>query len=312
MDISAVVPVLDEQDNVTILAQEIISVATKLHISYEIIFVNDGSRDKTQEQLAALHTKYPTLVSVIEFRTNMGKAAAYTAGFGAAKGNVIVTLDGDGQDDPKEIPALLAALAKGADVVVGWKQDRKDGFIKNRTSMLFNTVTSFVSGIKLHDYNCGLKAITRDAISHLVLYGELHRYIPVLLANAGFGVTEIKVHHRKRMHGVSKYGPVRFINGFLDLLTVISMTKFRSRPMHLFGYIGSLFFGAGFVMGLYLTWVKFVYGQAIGERPLLLFSVMLMIMGVQIGITGLVGEYITETQHTKGTAVEVKSLLTHE
>lgn len=312
MNISCVVPVYDEEDNVTALAGEMIAVLGKVRVSYEILFVNDGSRDATQAQLVALHKKYPTVISVIEFRTNMGKSAAYMAGLAKAVGHVVITLDGDGQDDPKEIPALLAAINAGSDVVVGWKQHRKDRLIKNSTSIVFNTATRLATGVQLHDYNCGLKAFTCQAAAQLSVYGELHRYIPVLLANRGFVVTEIPIHHRARTSGRSKYGPIRFINGFLDLLTVISITKFRARPMHLFGYMGSVFFGIGFLAGLYLSFIKLFYGVPIGNRPLLLLSVMLMIMGVQVAITGLVGEYITETQHTSTKPIDIKSTILHD
>lgn len=311
IQVSFVIPVYNESGNITPFGDEVVSCAAALGLTYEIIFVNDGSRDDTQRQLISFQKKHPKAVSVIEFRTNLGKAAAYMAGFAQSLGDRIITLDGDGQDDPAEVPKFLAALDEGHDLVVGWKQARRDSFIKNTTSKLFNAVTGFISPVKLHDYNCGLKAYTKEAAKDLSLYGELHRYIPVLLSRRGYAVTEIPVHHRKRISGSSKYGPIRFINGFLDLFTVVSQTQFRARPMHLFGYIGSLFFGAGFIAGLYLTFVKFAFGQSIGSRPLLLFSVMLMIMGVQIGITGLVGEYLVVASHSKDTRSDIKTLIAH-
>lgn len=313
MKLSCIIPVFNEADSIEPLVREIVDVVSKRGLTYEIIVVNDGSTDSTQQQLAALHRAYPRIVSVIEFRTNLGKSSAYMAGIDGSTGDVVITLDGDGQDDPQEIPALIRAVAKGSDVVVGWKRNRKDSVIKNSTSTIFNTVTRLTTGVKLHDYNCGLKAFTRAAAAELSIYGELHRYIPVLLASRGFIVSEIRVHHRKRIHGKSKYGPIRFINGFLDLLTVISITKFRARPMHLFGYMGSVFFGIGFLAGLYLSYIKLVYGVPIGNRPLLLLSVMLMIMGVQVAITGLVGEYITQHQQEKnGIPGDVKSRILHD
>lgn len=313
MKLSCIIPVFNEADNVEPLVREIVDVVSKLRISYEIIIVNDGSTDTTQTQLLALQQKYSALISVIEFRTNLGKSSAYMTGIAASSGEVVITLDGDGQDDPKEIPGLLALVSKGNDVVVGWKRNRKDSMIKNSTSVIFNTVTRLATGVRLHDYNCGLKAFTRAAASELSIYGELHRYIPVLLASRGFTVSEVRVHHRRRTSGKSKYGPIRFINGFLDLLTVISITKFRARPMHLFGYMGSVFFGIGFLAGLYLSFIKLFYGVPIGNRPLLLLSVMLMIMGVQVGITGLVGEYITQHQQEKtGNMDDVKSRILHD
>lgn len=312
MKLSIVIPVYNEEGNVASFAKEVVSCLNATHLSYEVIFVNDGSTDVTQKNLLEVQKKYKSHISVIHLRTNMGKAAAYMAGFTAAKGDRIITLDGDGQDDPAEIPSLLAKLDEGFDLVVGWKQDRKDSLIKNHTSTLFNFVTSSISRVKLHDYNCGLKAYTKEAAKELSLYGELHRYIPVLLSRRGFVVTEIPVHHRQRLSGKSKYGPIRFINGFLDLFTVVSLTQFRTRPMHFFGYIGSVFFGIGFLAGLYLTCMKVVFGQAIGDRPLLLFSVMLMIMGVQVGITGLMGEYLVVSSHNKNVDVDIKSVINHD
>ncbi len=311
IQLSFVIPVYNEAGNVLPFGEEIVAQAATLGLSYEILFINDGSRDDTQSELRVFQKKHSKVVSVIEFRTNLGKAAAYMAGFANATGDRIITLDGDGQDDPREISHFLAKLDRGYDLVVGWKQARRDSFIKNTTSKLFNAVTGFISPVKLHDYNCGLKAYTKEAAKDLSLYGELHRYIPVLLSRRGYAVTEIPVNHRKRISGNSKYGPIRFINGFLDLFTVVSQTQFRARPMHLFGYIGSLFFGAGFVAGLYLTFVKFAFGQSIGSRPLLLFSVMLMIMGVQIGITGLMGEYLVVASHSKDTSPDIKTLIAH-
>lgn len=312
MNLSIVIPVYNEEGSVDVLGKEVVDVVDRLHLSYEVIFVNDGSTDNTQKRLEDLQKRYAKKMSIITLRVNIGKAAAYNAGFSYASGDVIITLDGDGQDDPKEIYTLIQKLRTGYDCVVGWKQHRRDSFIKNTTSKVFNAVTSSMSPVKLHDFNCGLKAYTREAIQHLLLYGELHRYIPVLLASQGFRVTEVPVHHRVRRAGKSKYGPIRFINGFLDLLTVYSLTKFRSRPMHLFGYIGSIFFSFGFLIGIYLTFIKFTYGQAIGDRPLLLFSVMLMIMGVQITITGLMGEYLVMSGKPSAVEKDISCETLHE
>ena len=310
--VSIIIPVYNEKENISPLCKEIVGVMAKLRTAYEILFVNDGSTDGTQRELLALYKKYPNAVSVIEFRRNFGKAAAYDAGFRVAKGDMFITLDGDGQDDPRYIGKLLAKLREGYDMVSGWKQNRKDSAVKNISSLLFNRVARTLSSAKLHDYNCGLKAYRSETTKTLPLYGELHRYIPVLLSAQGYKVTEIPVEHRRRMSGKSKYGPVRFINGFLDFLTVVSITRFRARPMHLFGYIGSGFFGIGFLFGLYLTFVKFVMEQPIGNRPLLLFSVMLMIMGVQVGITGLVGEYIVHSTSSERDSYDIKTTVTHE
>jgi len=312
MKLSCVIPVYNEAENIAPLTSEIIEVMKRMNRSYEILFINDGSTDGTQQELQTIQARYPSIITVVQLRANGGKAAAYSIGLGKAKGDIVITMDGDGQDDPAEIPALLHALATGSDVVVGWKQNRQDGFIKNSTSRLFNYVTSLVTSVRLHDVNCGLKAFTRQSIKHLSPYGDLHRYIPVILQAQGFRVTEIPVHHRRRLRGKSKYGPIRFINGFLDLFTVISITKFRTRPMHLFGYIGFIFFSLGFMGGAYLTAIKILFGIAIGDRPLLLLSVMFMIMGVQIGITGLMGEYIIMASHLRPESDMIATKIDHE
>ncbi len=295
--ISIVIPVFNEGDNISQLVNEIQLTMEKITSNYEIFIINDGSFDNTQIIIEQLKEKYPKTIKIIELLAQSGKAAALHAGFCAAKGDIILTLDGDLQDDPREIPRFIKKINEGYDLVSGWKHKRKDSFIKNSTSKVFNYFTNRISVVKLHDFNCGFKAYRKDTIKHLNLYGELHRYIPVLIAAKGYRVTEILVHHRKRKHGESKYGTVRFINGALDLLTIIYLTKFRSRSLHFFGYIGITFFILGLSLAIYLTLVKFVGHQSIGERPLLLFSVMLMIIGVQIGVTGLVGEQIAASFH---------------
>jgi glycosyltransferase involved in cell wall biosynthesis len=310
--LSCIIPVLNEKENVAQLTGEIIAVCHQLNTQFEIIFVDDGSTDGTYDELVRLHKKFPKIIKIIRFRTNFGKSAAYDAAFTASEGEITATLDGDGQDDPKELKRMIVKLNEGYDMVTGWRQIRKDNFIKSSTSLLFNGITRFFSHVKLHDFNCGLKVYSRKAIKSLHLYGELHRYIPVLLSSNGYKVTEVQVSHRKRLYGKTKYGPIRFINGFLDLFTVISITRFRSRPMHFFGYIGSIIFGIGFLFGLYLVSLKIFFGQAIGERPLLSLSVLLMIMGVQVGITGLVGEYITMTVTPNRPSYDIDTIVEHE
>lgn len=290
--ISIVIPVYNEGNNIEPLYKEIISVMRNIDSIFEVIFVNDGSIDNTHTVIESLFNKDPKHVLGIQLLTQSGKAAALHAGFQKASGNIIFTLDGDLQDDPREIPHFLIKIAEGYDLVSGWKKSRKDSFIKNNTSKIFNAVTNLISRVKLHDFNCGFKAYKAEVAKNLSLYGELHRYIPVIVASRGYRVTEIPVNHRQRLSGKSKYGISRFVHGFLDLVTVIFITRFHSRPLHLFGYVGIGFFTMGFIIGLYLTAIKFIGHQAIGERPLLLFSVMLMIMGVQIGVTGIVGEQI--------------------
>lgn len=295
--ISFVIPVFNEADNLVPLYKELVQMMKKMKKNYEIIFVNDGSRDTTQQVIESLYKKDTSHVKGIQFRNNFGKAAALRAGFDMATYEIIITMDGDLQDDPKEIPNFLEKMNEGYDLVSGWKQHRLDSFIKNSTSKIFNVVTNTISRVNLHDYNSGFKAYRSDLAKELNLYGELHRYIPVIAASDGYRVTEIPIHHRKRHSGVSKYGPIRFIHGFLDLLTVLFITRFRVRPLHLFGYLGLTFLGLGFLIGLYLTGVKIFQHQSIGDRPLLLLSVMFMIMGVQIAVTGLVGEQLTSAIH---------------
>jgi len=264
-----------------------------MKIDFEIIFVNDGSTDNSEAIIDRLKQKSPQHIKSIRLRRNFGKATALSAGFNMAKGKVIITMDGDLQDDPKEIPHFIKKIESGFDLVSGWKQHRRDSLIKNTSSKLFNLVTRKATGINLHDFNCGFKAYRAETVHRLALYGELHRYIPALIAAQGYQVGEILVNHRKRRYGKSKYGALRFIYGFFDLLTVIFITKYRLRPLHMIGPIGLIFFLSGLAGATYLTYEKLILNQTIGNRPLLLLSVMSMIMGVQIGITGLVGEQIT-------------------
>jgi len=297
--ISIVIPVYNEAQSISKLYQELRLVLRKLKKTYEIIWVNDGSTDETQLEIEKIYKKDPEHVINIEFGSNFGKADALHAGFQAAKGNTIITLDGDLQDDPKEIAKFLVKLNQGFDLVVGWKQKRQDSLIKNTSSRIFNFITNRISKIELHDFNCGYKAYQAEMAKKLNLYGELHRFIPVMVAASGYRVTEIPVKHRKRKYGKSKYGVIRFLHGFFDLITVMFITKFRLRPLHLFGYLGVIFFSLGFTGGLYLTWLKVIKNELIGQRPLLLLSIMLMIMGVQIGVMGLVGEQIAATINKK-------------
>ncbi len=305
--ISFVIPTLNEAGNVTPLFDEIQStIKTMGGGKFEVIFVNDGSRDNTQSELNKLKAKHEDKVVIIEFTHNFGKAAALSAGFSKAKGDLICTMDADLQDVPAELPKMIAKLEEGYDVVSGWKQKRKDSFIKNKTSKLFNAATNMISRAKLHDFNCRFKLYKKEVLEDLNLYGELHRYIPVLLSAQGYRVGEVKVAHRARVHGHTKYSGSRFIHGFLDLFTVLFITRFRTRPLHLFGLAGMFCFALGFAVGLYLTYIKLFNHQSIGERPLLLFSVMLMIMGVQLGVMGLVGEHITTLLHKNERNYKIK------
>ncbi len=308
--VSIIIPAFNEAPNLEALCREIQAVVDSNALSYEIIIINDGSTDNTQEVIEKLFANDPKHIRGIQFVHNTGKAAALHAGFAKALGQITIQLDADLQDDPKEIPRFIAKIEEGYDLVVGWKKNRIDSFLKNESSKLFNTVTSGITGVKLHDHNCGFKAYKTAFAKQLNLYGELHRYIGVLAVHAGWKITEIPVHHRKRHKGVSKYGWIRFIHGFFDLFTVLFLTRYRSRPLHLFGYIGFVFFLLGFVIALYLTAIKLFAHESIGSRPLLLLSVMFMIMGVQIGVTGLVGEQITTHLYKDTPEYRIKKDLT--
>jgi glycosyltransferase involved in cell wall biosynthesis len=285
-----VIPVFNERESVRPLADELLTVLRGLGRRTEVVFVDDGSTDGTSEILADLASREPEITTV-RLRRNFGKAAALMAGFREARGDAIVTIDGDLQDDPAEIPRLLAELEAGADLVSGWKRDRQDPFGKRAASKVFNTVTAKMSGVDLHDLNCGFKAYRAEVVESLSLTGDQYRYIPVLAADEGFRVTELAVNHRARRYGRSKYGFERYLRGLLDLLTILFIGRFRQRPMHLFGGVGMLFIASGVVICLYLAVLK-IFGEAIGGRPLLLLGVLLIVVGVQLFTIGLVSEMV--------------------
>ena len=289
--ISIVVPVHNEEENVGPLLAELVEVLQPTAQAFEVIFVDDGSSDGTFAALTRIHAAHGN-VRVVRLRRNFGKAAALAAGFAEATGDVIVTIDGDLQDDPAEIPQLLAKLDEGFDLVSGWKTKRQDPWSRRIPSKIFNRVAGFVSGIRLHDMNCGLKAYRPEVVRGLRLYGELHRYIPVIAHYRGFRVTELPVNHRARAHGRSRYGVERYMRGFLDLLTVTFMGRYRNRPLHLFGGLGLVLLGSGTAVLVYLTVVK-IGGSAIGQRPLLLLGVLLIVVGMQFLSLGLLSELIT-------------------
>ncbi len=289
--LSVVIPVYDEEESVAPLYAELAAVLDPLEEPWEAVFVDDGSSDGTFAALSRLHALHEG-VRVVRLRRNFGKAAALAAGFAEASGDVVVTIDGDRQDDPAEIPRLLAKLNEGFDLVSGWKTRRRDPFSRRVPSRVFNAVAGRVSGLRLHDMNCGLKAYRAEVLRGLQLYGELHRYIPVLAHYRGFKVAELPVNHRPREHGRSRYGVERYIRGFLDLLTVTFVGRYRHRPLHLFGGFGLLLLLAGLVVLAYLTAIK-IAGHAIGGRPLLILGVLLVVVGMQFLSLGLLTELVT-------------------
>jgi glycosyltransferase involved in cell wall biosynthesis len=289
--ISVVVPVCNEEASVEPLFAELRDALDALGHEWEVLFVDDGSTDGTFASLTRLHSEEPA-VRIVRLRRNFGKATALAAGFAEANGDVVVTIDGDGQDDPAEIGRLLAKLDEGFDLVSGWKTRRRDPWRRRAVSRVFNGVTGRVSGLRLHDLNCGLKAYRAEVLRGLRLYGELHRFIPVLAHYRGFRVAELPVAHRPREHGRSRYGMERYLRGFFDLLTVTFMGRYRYRPLHLFGGVGLALGLVGFILLAYLTVVKLM-GHAIGQRPLLTLGVLLVVVGIQLFSLGLVGELVT-------------------
>lgn len=300
--ISVVVPLLNEERSLRPLLDELSAALEERGEPYEVVFVDDGSTDGSPSVLQQLHDE-STNVVVVRLRRNFGKAAALQAGFGEARGDVIVTIDADLQDDPAEIPKLLAKLDEGFDLVSGWKTRRHDSRVRRLLSRLFNWATGLVSGVRLHDVNCGLKAYRAEVLKGLRIYGELHRFIPVLASYRGFRVAEIPVNHRARPYGGSRYGPERYLRGFFDLLSVTFMGRYRHRPLHLFGGVGLVLGAIGFAILVYLTTLK-LWGEAIGHRPLLTLGVLLVVVGIQLVSLGLLSELVTSHHEERTSARE--------
>jgi glycosyltransferase involved in cell wall biosynthesis len=292
--ISIVIPLHNEERSIALLYDELLAALEPLGQEWEAVFVDDGSVDGSFAALTRLHDANEN-VRVVRLRRNFGKAAALAAGFGQARGEIVVTIDADLQDDPAEIPRLLVKLDEGFDLVSGWKTRRRDPLRRRVLSRIFNWVTGRMSGLRLHDMNCGLKAYRAEVVRGMPLYGELHRFIPVLAQYRGFRVAELPVNHRPREHGRSRYGVERYIRGFLDLLTVSFIGRYRHRPLHLFGGLGLILGLFGVAILVYLTVVK-ALGHAIGERPLLTLGVLLVVVGLQFFSLGLISEMLT-SQH---------------
>lgn len=297
-DLSIVVPLYNEEESLPELEKQI-RAALEEKFSYEIIFVDDGSSDLSWETILQL-SKAHNEVKGISFRHNRGKSVALQAGFEHCKGDFVVTMDADLQDDPKEVPDMIAMLESGYDLVSGWKKVRHDPISKTIPSKFFNFVTRKAAGIELHDFNCGLKAYRAEVVRDIYLYGELHRYIPMLAKREGYNrITEKVVTHHPRKYGTTKFGLSRFMNGFLDLVSILFVQRYLQKPMHLFGTFGVILLLAGGGINLYLAYIKLFHEQGIGDRPLLFLGILLMVLGVQLFSTGLIAELINKNHVEK-------------
>ena len=311
MDLSVVIPVYNEEESLEPLLGELRAALDPTGKSYEIIVVDDGSTDGTYPALRRLYQGDGRLRAV-RLKKNFGQTAAVAAGFAHAEGDVIVAMDGDGQNDPKDIPAMLDKLEEGFDLVSGWRFPRQDPFWRRRLpSRVANGLISWITGVRLHDYGCTLKALRHDIAREVKLYGEMHRFIPAIAFERGARIAEMRVHHRPRRWGASKYGMARVFRVVLDLLTVKFMLSYATRPLHIFGLIGLFSGGLGFLLAVYLTFEKIVYKTAIGGRPLLLLSILLIVIGFQFITMGLLGEMLARTYHeSQGkTIYSVKEIL---
>jgi glycosyltransferase involved in cell wall biosynthesis len=297
-DLSFVVPFMNEEETLRPLFEGIRDAIAPLNRSFEVVFVDDGSTDKSAEVAEGLAAEHPGLVKLIALRGNFGKSAALAAGFHEVNGDVVFTMDADLQDDPKEIPRFLEELEKGFDLVSGYKRKRHDPITKVLPSRVFNAIVRTITGTHLHDVNCGFKAYRRVVIENVRLYGELHRFVPILAHARRFRIGEIPVQHHPRRHGVSKFGGGRFFRGLMDLLTVYFIMRYERRPAHFFGGVGTLCSLSGVAICTYLA-VLWFQGEAIGHRPLLSLGILLIVVGVQFLATGLIGELLV---HIGGTS----------
>jgi glycosyltransferase involved in cell wall biosynthesis len=298
VELSVIVPIRNEAPGLVELHRELTETLERWGRSYEIVAIDDGSTDESFAVLTRLHAMDPRL-RVIRFRRNFGQTAAFSAGFEHARGRIIITSDGDLQNDPRDIPALIARLESGYDIVCGWRKNRQDAFVSRKVpSMIANRVISWATGVRLHDYGCSLKAFRAEVVKPLRLYGEMHRFIPAIASEQGVAIDEVVVNHRSRRHGSSNYGMSRTIRVILDLLTVKFLLSYSTRPLQIFGLIGFAMALLGVVAGGWLTFVKFVGpGQAIADRPLLLLSILLIFTGVQLVTLGLLAEMQARTYH---------------
>lgn len=303
MNLSIVIPLLNEEESLTELSDWIARVCSANNFSYEIIYVDDGSSDGSWKKIQDISSRNNN-VKGIRMQRNYGKSAALQVGFESAQGDVVITMDADLQDSPDEIPDLYKMISKdGFDLVSGWKKKRHDPISKTIPTKLFNFATRKMSGIRLHDFNCGLKAYRKNVVKSIEVFGEMHRYIPVIVKKAGFGkIGEKSVQHQKRKYGKTKFGMERFINGFLDLLTISFISKFGKRPMHFFGLWGTILFLIGLGIAGYLAFEKFVFAEyRMTERPLFYFGILAMILGTQLFVAGFLGELISRNSAVRNT-----------
>ena len=297
LDLSIVIPVKNESPNIDELYHELTDTLTAFGRSYEIVVVDDGSTDDTFERLAKLQARDPRL-RVIRFRRNFGQTAAFAAGFAYARGRFIVTADGDLQNDPHDIPGMVEQCERGPDIVAGWRRNRKDPFLNRRLpSMIANWVISHTTGVKLHDYGCSLKVFRAEIVKPMRLYGEMHRFLPAIASEMGVTIEERVVNHRARVHGRSNYGISRTIRVILDLLTVNFLISYSTRPLHIFGLLGVAMGTIGAAICTWLAWLRLTGAASIGNRPLLLFGILLVFTGVQLVTLGLLAEMQARTYH---------------
>jgi len=297
VDVSIVVPLYNEEGNIRELYRELSAVLADSQFSYEIVFINDGSSDRTGA-LAKEISSNDTHVVLVNFRRNFGQTAAMSAGFDYSRGDIIVTMDGDLQNDPADIPEFLAKIQEGHDVVAGWRHKRQDPFLSRRLpSMIANRIISWITGVKLHDYGCTLKAFRKEVAENIKLYGEMHRFIPAIASAMGISIAEVMVNHRPRKHGSSKYGISRTFRVILDLITVKFLLSYSNRPIHIFGLIGMLSFCLGTLISLVLVLQRQIYGMPLSDRPLFLLAILLIFIGIQFVTFGLISELQIRTYH---------------
>lgn len=297
MKISVILPVYNEEENLVEMNAEITGVLENMDADYEIIYVDDGSTDRSFEILNSLREENQK-IKLIQFRRNFGQTAGLAAGFDHASGDVIVTMDSDRQNDPNDIPMMLDKINEGYDLISGWRFDRQDAWLSRKLpSKMANSLISKITGVKLHDYGCSLKAFRKDVIENLRLYGEMHRFIPAIASWMGVRIAEVKVNHRARVAGTSKYGISRTFRVILDLITVKFLLQYSARPIHFFGGIGLASGVMGFLIALVMTFQRFFFGIPMGDRPLLMLAILLMFIGLQFITFGLLGELMTRTYH---------------